>query len=260
MQKRQIPIRLIIMLAFVGFSVVKYYFGSSQVNPITGEKQRVGLTPAQEVEMGRQSAPQMAQEFGGLYNDDAVQLKVRSIGQKLLNNSKLDKSVYDFNFYALADNQTVNAFALPGGQIFITMALLNQLETEDEVAGVLGHEIAHVVHRHSAEHMAKTGLISGIVNGVVMGSGSMSGAQVANYVGQMMNLKYGRDDEMESDKFGIKYMYQAGYNPEKLINVMQVLAKASGGRSGSDFMSSHPSPANRIEQIKAEIAKIKSGK
>jgi beta-barrel assembly-enhancing protease len=257
MQQRKLPIRLIIMLGFIAFSAIKFYFGSSQKNPITGETQRVSLTPEQEVAMGLQSAPEMAAQFGGLYPDDALQLKVRSIGQKLLRSSNLENTPYKFNFYALADNQTVNAFALPGGQIFITMALVNQLKTDDEIAGVLGHEIGHVVNRHSAEHMAKSSFISGIVNGVVMGSGSMSGAQVASYVGQMMNLKYGRNDELESDKYGIKYMYAAGYNPAKLIDVMEVLAKAGGGRGGSDFMSSHPSPENRVAKIKEELAKLK---
>jgi predicted Zn-dependent protease len=257
MQNKQIPIRLIIMLGFVAFSVFKYFAGT-QKNPVTGEKQRVSLSPQQEVEMGLQSAPEMAAQFGGVYPDETVQLRVRSIGQKLLRSTEAGNSPYKFSFTVLSDQQTINAFALPGGPIFITMALLKQLKTDDEIAGVLGHEIGHVINRHSAEHMAKSGLIGGIVNGVVMGSGSMSTAQVAQYVGQMLNLKYGRDDETESDKYGLKYMYQSGYNPEKLIDVMQVLEASSGGRSGkSDFMSSHPSPANRIIKIKEEIAKLK---
>jgi predicted Zn-dependent protease len=151
----------------------------------------------------------------------------------------------------------VNAFALPGGPIFITMALVSQLKTDDEIAGVLGHEIGHVINRHSAEHIAKQGLIGGIVNGVVMGSGSMSTAQVAQYVGQIVNMKYGRDDETESDKFGVKYMYQTGYKPEAMISVMEVLQASGGGKSRNDFMSSHPSPENRIIKIKEEIAKLK---
>jgi beta-barrel assembly-enhancing protease len=257
MQKKQIPIRLIIMLGFIAFSVIKYYFGQQQVNPVTGEKQRVGLTAEEEVAMGLQSAPQMAAEYGGPYQDQNVQMRIKNIGRKLVATTEAGKSPYQFNFTVLADPNTVNAFALPGGQIFITMALLSQLKTDDEVAGVLGHEIGHVINRHSAEHMAKSGLIGGIVNGVVMGSGSMGASQVAQYVGQMMNMKYGRNDELESDKFGVKYMYQTGYDPHKMITVMEVLKAASGGRGGSDFMSSHPSPDNRIEKINEEIAKLK---
>jgi predicted Zn-dependent protease len=256
MQRRQLPIRLIIMLGFIAFSAFKYFF-NTQKNPITGEKQRVSLTPEQEVQMGLQSAPEMAQQFGGVYPDDAVQLRVSTIGKKLLKGAGIENSAYDFHFYALADQQTVNAFALPGGQIFITMALLNQLKSDDEVAGVLGHEIGHVVNRHSAEHMAKSGLLNGIVNGVMMGSGNMSSGQIASYVAQMMNLKYGRNDELESDKYGIRYMYQTGYKPESMISVMEVLAASGGGKRQSEFMSSHPSPENRIVKIKEEIAKLK---
>ena len=244
------------MLGFIAFSVFKY-FANTQKNPTTGESQHISITPAEEVAMGLQSAPQMAQEFGGVYQDDAVQLRIQTIGKKLVQSTEAAKSPYEFHFYVLADPQTINAFALPGGQIFITVALLKQLKTDDEVAGVLGHEIGHVINRHSAEHMAKQGLVGGIVNGVVMGSGSMSGAQIASYVGQMVNLKYGRNDELESDKYGVKYMYQSGYNPEKLIDVMQVLKASSGGGSRNDFMSSHPSPDNRMEKIKEEIAKLK---
>jgi predicted Zn-dependent protease len=256
MQKKGIPIRLIIMLGFIAFSVIKYYT-NTQRNPVTGEKQRVSLTPEQEIAMGLQSAPEMAAQFGGVYPDENVQLRVRAIGQKLLRSTEAGKSQYEFSFTVLSDQQTVNAFALPGGPIFITMALLNQLKNDDEVSGVLGHEIGHVINRHSAEHIAKQGLIGGIVNGVVMGSGNMSTAQVAQYVGQMVNLKYGRDDELESDKFGVKYMYQSGYKPEAMITVMEVLQAAGGGKKQSEFMSSHPSPENRIAKIKEEIAKLK---
>jgi predicted Zn-dependent protease len=261
MQKNKIPVRLLIMLAFALFSLAKYYLGSKQTNPITGEKQRVSLSPDQEVAMGLQSAPEMAAQFGGIYPDETVQMRVRTIGRKLLQSTEVKNSPYQFQFNVLADQQTVNAFALPGGPIFITMALLNQLKSDDEIAGVLGHEIGHVVNRHSAEHMAKSSMISGLVNSVVLGSGSMSSAQVAQYVGNMMNMKYGRDDETESDVYGLKYMYQSGYKPEALIAVMEVLQASSGGaRGGSDFMSSHPSPANRMIKIKEEIAKLgKSG-
>lgn len=255
MQQRKLPIRFLIMLGFIAFSVFKYY-SSNQVNPVTGEKQRVSLTPEQEVAMGLQSAPEMAAQFGGVYPDETVQLRVKSIGQKLLRSTEAGKSPYQFNFYALADQQTINAFALPGGQIFITMALLSQLKSDDEVAGVLGHEIGHVIHRHSAEHMAKSGLMGGIVNGVMMGSGNMGATQITQYVTQMLNMKYGRDDELESDKYGLRYMYQSGYKPEALIRVMEVLAASSGGRKQNEFMSTHPSPENRIQKIKEEIAKL----
>lgn len=253
-QRRGIPIRLIIMLGFILFSVASYYM-KSQVNPVTGEKQRVSLSPDQEVAMGLQSAPQMAAEFGGLYPDNNVQLKIRAIGQRIVKSTEAGRSPYQFNFHVLADERTVNAFALPGGQIFITAAMLSKLETEDEVASVLGHEIGHVINRHSAEQMAKQGLIEGLVQGVAMGSDNMSGAQIAQYVGQMINLKYGRDDELEADKYGLRYCKEAGYDPRAALKVMKILEEISGNR-GSDFTSTHPSPANRIEKINEELKKL----
>lgn len=254
MQQRKIPVRLLIMLGFVAFSVISYYMKTS-VNPVTGEKQRVSISPEQEVAMGMQSAPQMAAEFGGLYPDDNLQMKIRAIGQRLVHSTEASKSPYRFNFYVLADPNTVNAFALPGGQIFITYGMLSQLQNEDEVASVLGHEMGHVINRHSAEQMAKQGLLEGIVRGVAMGSDNMSSAQIAQYVGQMINMKYGRDDELESDVYGVKYCHQAGYDPRASLKVMELLAKIGGGSDRNEFMSTHPSPANRMNILQAELKK-----
>lgn len=261
MQRSGINIRLLLMLGIIGFSVLKYYMSSS-VNPMTGEKQRVSLTPEQEVAMGLQSAPQMAAEFGGVYNDPKVQNSIKAIGNKLLKSVNAAQNPYQFDFHVLADPETVNAFALPGGQIFITVGLLKRLENEHQIAGVLGHEIGHVVNRHSAEHMAKQGLLQGVIQGVAVGAsdgsgGGMGTAQIAQYVGSMINMKFGRDDELESDKYGLRYMYDAGYQPEQMIRVMEILDEASGGQRQSEFSSSHPSPENRIIKIKEEIAKMK---
>jgi predicted Zn-dependent protease len=254
MRRSGISSRLLIMLVMIGISVITYFM-KTQKNPVTGESQRVSLSPEEEVAMGLQSAPQMAAEFGGLYPDENVQLKVRTVGQKLVNSTEAGRSPYRFNFHVLRDPQTVNAFALPGGQIFITIALLKRLETEDQLAGVLGHEIGHVINRHSAEHMAQQGLINGIISGVAMG-GDMSTAQIAQYVGSMMSMKYGREDELESDEYGIRYMYETGYDPQAMIGVMEILAAASGGSQRPEFTSTHPSPENRIIKIKEAIAKL----
>jgi predicted Zn-dependent protease len=255
MNRSGLNVRLLLMLGVIGFSVLSYYMKSS-VNPITGEKQRVSMSPEQEVAMGLQSAPQMAAEFGGEYQDPKVQTAIKQIGMKLVKAGGLSESPYRFEFHVLADPQTVNAFALPGGQIFITVGLLKRLENEHQIAGVLGHEIGHVVNRHSAEHMAKQSMWQGIVQGVSMGS-DMSGAQIASVVANMMNMKYGRNDELESDRYGLHYMKDSGYEPSHMIRVMEILNEASGGKSGqSDFNSSHPSSENRIIEIKKELEKM----
>jgi predicted Zn-dependent protease len=247
-------IQLVIALIVAAFSLFSY-FGSSSVNPTTGEKQYIGLSQKEEIAMGLQSAPQMAQQMGGLSNDPRARQLVAQVGAKVVAQSVAAKSGYPFKFHVLADPRTVNAFALPGGQIFITMALLSRLETEGQLAGVLGHEVGHVIARHSAEHIAKDNLTQGLTGAFAMGTGSMSGAQIAQMVGQMQMMKYGRDDELESDRLGLRLMSEAGYDPRALIRVMQILEKAGGGSRVPEWQSSHPIPANRIAQINETIAK-----
>jgi predicted Zn-dependent protease len=140
------------------------YFGSRQDNPVTGETQYVGITPEQEIALGLQAAPQMAQEFGGVDPSQGDQALVDQIGQGIVASSAASQTPYEYEFHLLADAQTINAFALPGGQIFITRALYDRLQTEGQLAGVLGHEIGHVVARHSAEQIAKAQLTEGLTS------------------------------------------------------------------------------------------------
>ena len=253
-------LRLIIGLVMAGMALLSYY-GKTQENPLTGEQQQVSLSPAEEVAMGLQSAPGMADEYGGLYPDNAVQDKIKQIGIHLVKtfNQEVEAAghgnPYRFDFHVLRDPQTVNAFALPGGQVFITVGLLSKLKSEDQIAGVLGHEIGHVVYRHSSEQMAKTEFYQGLAGAATAAAGDMGASQIANYVAQVKLMKFGRDDELESDEFGVKYMIKSGYNAEAMIEVMEVLAASSGGGSRDEFMSSHPSPENRIGKIKEHIAK-----
>ncbi|MDM1548410.1 M48 family metalloprotease [Empedobacter falsenii] len=257
MQKGGTSIKLIIAAAIVIFSVIKY-FSSSEVNEITGEKQYISLTKDDEIAMGINSAPQMAQEFGGLSRNAQYQELVKRVGAKVVNNSDAHKTNYPFQFYVLADNRTVNAFALPGGPIFITEALLTRLQNEDQLAGVLGHEVGHVIARHSAEQMSKQELSQGIAGAAGVAAGDTNSAYYAQVVANMVNMKYGRDDELESDDLGVRFMIQAGYNPEALIGVMDILEEASGGSQVPEFQSTHPSPSNRREKIKAAIEKYRN--
>jgi predicted Zn-dependent protease len=248
-------IRLAIGAVIALFSVFQY-FTTSSVNPVTGEKQRIKISPQQEVAMGRQQAPQMAAEFGGPLQDARVQQIAQTVGAKLVNNTVAKKSGYPFSFTVLADPRTINAFALPGGPIFITAALLGKLKTEGQLAGVLGHEVGHVIGRHSAEHMAKSSLTSGLANAAILTGIDPTGGAIASGVAQMKSLSYGRADETESDEFGIEFMVQAGYDPRALIEVMKILAAAGGGSRQPEIMSSHPNPLGRAEHI-AEVIKKK---
>ncbi len=250
-------LRILIAAGIVIFSLIKFY-SSSEVNEITGEKQYISLNKEEEIALGLNSAPQMAAEFGGLSTNAQARYLVDSIGQSIIRNSSAAQSKYPFNFHLLADNQTVNAFALPGGQIFITEGLLGRLENIDQLAGVLGHEAGHVIARHSAQQMAKQELSQGIAGAAGVAGGDANSAYYAQVVANMVNMKYGREDELESDDLGIRFMMEAGYNPEALIGVMDILEAASGGSNVPEFQSTHPSPENRREKIRAAIDKYKS--
>lgn len=253
--------RLGIALVMVIFGLVAY-FSATQENPITGETQRVSLSPDQEVALGLEAAPVMAREMGGLHPDGQVRAYVGEVGNRVVAQSTAKTSPYRFQFHVLADPKTVNAFALPGGQIFITAALLSQLQNEAQLAGVLGHEVGHVIGRHAAEHMAKgqlTQILVGAAGVAGMDPGSPGSGQraamIASMVGNVVNLRYGRNDELESDSLGIRFMSEAGYDPRAMIGVMDILENASGGAArGPEWLQTHPNPGNRRETIKQEIA------
>lgn len=244
----------LVIAALVALVAVVSYIGKRSLNPITGEQQYVSLTPEQEIALGNQSSREMASQFGGRSDNEELQHKVASIGGRILSRTDASKSPYEFHFTVLADDQTVNAFALPGGQIFITEALAKRLTSDDQLAGVLGHEIGHVIGRHAAEHMAQMELTQGLVSAGQIATNDPN--TMASYVGQIINLKFSRDDELESDDFGVNYMHQAGYSAAAMIEVMQILEQASGNSSQPEFQSTHPSPANRIEHLKQQIESL----
>ncbi|WP_194850258.1 M48 family metalloprotease [Nonlabens antarcticus] len=247
-------IKLFIGFAIVAFAVFKYC-SSGNTNEYTGETQYVDLTVQEEIAMGLQAAPSMMQQYGGEYPDQDAQDQLDRVGAILVQSSIAKDTQYNWDFHLLADSQTINAFALPGGQCFITAALYSQLENEDQLAGVMGHEIGHVIARHSAERIQQQGLANGVITGVAVGvEGSGEAAQA---IAQMITMKYGRDDELQSDDLGVKMMIDAGYDPYEMIKVMEILKAAGGPNRAPEFQSTHPDPENRIERIKEAIAKHK---
>jgi len=242
--------RLILGVIIAIISLISY-LGSSEFNPVTGEQQYVSLTVQQEIALGLQSAPTMIQEYGGLYQDSDVQNQIQRIGNRLVQDSIANKTPWQFEFYVL-DSDVINAFALPGGPVFITTGLLFQLETEDAAAGVIAHEIVHVLARHSAQRIAKNDLTNGVIGAVGVASGDRETTQAVALIGSLVNMQYGRDDEIESDTLGVCLMLSAGYDPQAMVEVMEVLQQAGGGRQ-PEFFSTHPNPDNRIEQIQRAI-------
>ncbi len=258
----RIPVKLLLAIGIAAFMFIRYC-SSKVTNPITGRNQAVGMSVEQEVKMGIQAAPEMAEQFGGLHPDTKARSLVSAVGKQLVEMLPPEADQYRFEFHLLADPKTVNAFALPGGQIFITAALLERLESRGQLAGVLGHEIGHVVGRHGSERMADSEFARGMMTAAGMGMSDYidprATQQMTSMVSNMVLLKYGRGDELESDKLGLQFMHAAGYDPRSLIRVMEILREASGGSRQPEFMSSHPDPGNRIEHIQQEIQRLFPG-
>ena len=247
--------------AVIALVAIVAYLGNTSTNPVTGQAQRVAMTVDQEIALGLQSAPEMAAQFGGASPDAEAQALVDRVGARLVARGFQGVDVpYPFEFHLVSDTRTVNAFALPGGQVFITEALYSRLESEGQLAGVLAHEVGHVIERHGAQHLAKQRLTQGLVGAVGVGASDpnspvdpQQAAMIASMVGNLVNLRYGREDELQSDEWGVRLMISAGYDPRGLIRVMEILREASGGGSQPEFLSTHPDPGNRIERIAALI-------
>ncbi len=250
-----IKIRLLLAAAIILFSVISY-MANTEINPISGRAQRVGgITFEQERLLGLQAAREMARQFYGLSDDTLAAQKVTFVGQTLVERLQARLAAenrhlpYQFQFHLLADDRTINAFALPGGQIFITEGLYYQLNHPGQLYGVLGHEMGHVLERHSAQQMAQGQLWAGISSAGGVITGDASGHQIARMVTELVGLSYSRQQELEADRWAVELMVLAGYHPHHMIDVLDLLDRLSGSGHPPEFLSTHPRPENRKEYI-----------
>jgi predicted Zn-dependent protease len=254
---------LIIALIIIGFAVISYYAKPGDVNQVTGDSERVAFTnEADEIQFGLQAAGEMVDMHGGPSANAPAQKRVNAVGERLLD--ALDRHLaaeqrHDpyrdaFHFTLLADPRTINAFALPGGPVFITEGLYRKLQTEGQLAGVLGHEIGHVLSRHSNKQLARQGLFQGIAGAVGVLGGDINSARMGQMISEVVSTKYGRGAELEADRWGVRLTALAGYDPRAMIGLMKILDEAGGGGGQPEFLSTHPKPANRIQYIKDVIA------
>jgi predicted Zn-dependent protease len=225
-------------------------------NPVTGERQLSLISESQEIEMGRQAAAEAEQSIG-LVNDATLQQYVQRIGTSLARDSERPNLPWSFK---VVDDPTPNAFALPGGFIFVTRGLMTMMRSEAELAGVLGHEIGHVTAKHSVTmlsraQIAQLGLgIGSILSPTIARLGNVAGAGM-----QLLFLKYGRDAERQADDLGFKYALADNYDVRQIPNVFASLARvgeASGQSPLPTWMASHPNPEERIERIQQAIAQM----
>lgn len=225
------------------------------VNPATGSREFSLVSEGQEIQMGRGADPEIVAQMG-LYPDSSVQRYVREIGLRMAAQSERPELPWTFR---VLDDPTVNAFALPGGFIYVTRGILAHLTSEAELAGVLGHEIGHVTARHSANQMSRAQLATvGLGIGMIFSETVRSYGGLASQSLGLLFLKFGRDDESQADELGIRYMTRVGYDPRELAGVMTMLSRTSELASGSgrapEWLSTHPDPANRSEAILAQVA------
>jgi predicted Zn-dependent protease len=223
------------------------------VNPATGKRQITLISEQQEIAMGLQAKQDAVAQYGA-YDDEDLQQYVSELGQQLAAVSERPDLPWSFT---VVDDPTVNAFALPGGQIFVTRGILGHFNSEAELASVLGHEIGHVTGRHSVEQMS-TAQLANLGLGVAM----IASEDLRPYAGmasqglQLMFLKFGRDDESESDELGLRYMTRAGYDPNEMPKMFATLSRISeqqGGGRIPAWASTHPDPENREQKTYERI-------
>jgi predicted Zn-dependent protease len=222
--------------------------GGCSVNPVTGEEQLILVSPQQEKQMGEQYAKEVEKELGQSVKDQQLQNYIDSVGQKVARISHSPEVGFS---YKAIDHNSVNAFALPGGYIYITTGLLKELNTESQLAGVLAHETAHVTARHIAQQLTRDYLIG--IGFSVAGSSVSSGAMgIADVVRQLEGMSFTREQEKQADEVGLDYLVKAGYNPYGMIETMETLQRQSNSRT-IEFFSTHPNPENRIGYIQERI-------
>lgn len=241
---------LILALAATGAIVVGCY-----VNPATGKEQFSLYSESQEISMGTEADPQIVASMG-LYPDDALQAYITQLGHSLASVSERPNLPWTFR---VIDDPVINAFAVPGGFIYITRGIMAHLNNEAQLAGVVGHEIGHVTARHSVTQMTKQQLMQiGVGVGVMIEPDLQKYSGLINTGMQLISLKFSRDDEKQSDDLGLRYMIRAGKDPREMAGVFAMLSRASGGGGGRipEWMSTHPDPENRVGRINQAVAAL----
>ncbi|HEX5473643.1 MAG TPA: M48 family metalloprotease [Vicinamibacterales bacterium] len=225
-------------------------------NPATGQKEVSLMSEAQEIQLGQQADAEVRKQMG-VYEDPALQQYVQAIGKRLAAVS--ERSTLPWHF-TVVDQPAVNAFALPGGFIYITRGILPFLDDEAQLAGVLGHEVGHVTARHAAERYTQqttTGLGLALLGIFVPETRPFQG--LAQQAAGLLSLKYSRDDELQADALGVRYASRAGWNPagvQQMLTTLTRIDQASGSSKGvPNWLSTHPASADRVEKVQAAVKK-----
>jgi predicted Zn-dependent protease len=223
---------------------------SCAVNPVTGNREFMLISESAEISLGQETDQQIRSQYG-VYDDPALTEYVSGIGATMVDHTHRPNLTYHF---AVLDTPVVNAFAVPGGYIYVTRGILAMMNSEAELAVVLGHELGHVNARHSVRSMSKMILVQvGLAVGSALNETFAEITGVAGIGIQLLFLKFSRDDEHQADQLGVQYSRSGNYNPEKMVDFfssLQKLGDLSGGHSLPGFLSTHPLTKDRIENTK----------
>lgn len=236
--------------SLIVFIIVLFVFTAAcAVNPVTGKKELSLISEAQELELGKQTDQQVRAQYG-IYDDPALTDYVRRIGMEMAPLTHRPDLAYQF---AVLDTPVINAFAVPGGYIYVTRGILALMNSEAELAVVLGHELGHVNARHSVRKMSQLMLVQiGLVVGSALSDTFAKLSGVAGIGIQLLFLKFSRNDEYQADQLGVDYSRKGGYNPGKMVDFfasLQKMGDLSGGQSLPGFLSTHPLTTNRIKEV-----------
>ncbi len=243
------PLRALLALTLLGLGSAT--LPACSTNPTTGRSQFNALSREEEIQLGTQGKAEMVPQMGGEVARVDLRVYVTEVGMKLVETAKLrDPSLAELPWeFTLLDSDVVNAFAMPGGKVFMSMGLARKMTNEAQLAGVLGHEVGHVAARHTNDRFTRAmgTQIGAVLVGAVLGSDQIG--QLAGSFGEIATMSYDRNQESESDELGMWYMERAGYNPIGMRQVMEILAALAGEGREPEFLSTHPYPETRIKLI-----------
>jgi len=225
---------------------------SCSTNPATGKMQFNILSESEEIQIGNEAAPEFLARGGGPIPSREIQKYVEDLGFRIVAVSERPDLPWEFH---TLDSEIINAFALPGGKVFITRGLMSRMENEAQLVGVLGHEVGHVTAQHIGQQMSQRMAIGIGIAAIGIGAQFSDedwiellgiGAAVG---GSLYALSYGRGQESEADVLGVRYMTRLKYDPRGQVQVMEILRDASGGSGGVEFLQTHPNPQRRINDL-----------
>jgi predicted Zn-dependent protease len=243
------------ILATICLGLTLTVLSGCAVNPVTGEEEMMFFSPEKDVALGRKYAPAIEEELGGLIPDDNLQNYLNQVGQKIARVCHRPDLSYRF---AAVEEGGANALAVPGGYVYITRGLLNELKSEAQLAAILGHEVGHVVARDTMAAISRQIGTTALLAAALASDAPGDVTRATTFISSVLTLQYSREDEKDADMTGLSYMTQAGYDPNGIVETMQILQELQTYRP-IEFFSTHPNPDSRIAYLEDRIARRYAG-